>query len=162
MKMIATNSMLLFNFFTFVILLQGEGNGTPLQYSCLENPMDRGAWWAAVHGVAKSRTRLSDFTLTFPTWGSKRGACFSLAVFSFSEDFSLPFLVALEVPEDFCPSLIVWESGLPKVINSSCFSPCASGKKRKPVSHNITYHIGRREEVKEKWLVQTFVFFFFF
>ena len=34
----------------------GEGNGNPLQYSCLENPMDRGAWWAAVHGVAKSRT----------------------------------------------------------------------------------------------------------
>ena len=43
----------------------GEGNGTPLQYSCLENPMGRGAWWAAVHGVAKSRTRLSDFTFTF-------------------------------------------------------------------------------------------------
>ena len=34
----------------------GEGNGTPLQYSCLENPMDRGAWWAAVHGVAQSQT----------------------------------------------------------------------------------------------------------
>ena len=45
--------------------MQGEGNGTPLQYSCLENPMDGGAWWAAVHGVAKSRTRLSDFTLPF-------------------------------------------------------------------------------------------------
>ena len=43
----------------------GEGNGTPLQYSCLENPMGRGAWWAAVHGVAKSWTRLSDFTFTF-------------------------------------------------------------------------------------------------
>ena len=43
----------------------GEGNGTPLQYSCLENPMDRGAWWAAIHGVAKSRTQLSDFTFTF-------------------------------------------------------------------------------------------------
>ena len=43
----------------------GEGNGTPLQHSCLENPMDRGAWWAAVHGVAKSRTRLSDFTFSF-------------------------------------------------------------------------------------------------
>ena len=43
----------------------GEGNGTPLQYSCLENPMDGGAWWAAVHGVARSRTRLSDFTLFF-------------------------------------------------------------------------------------------------
>ena len=43
----------------------GEGNGTPLQYSCLENPMDGGAWWAAVHGVEKSRTRLNDFTFTF-------------------------------------------------------------------------------------------------
>ena len=42
-----------------------EGNGTPLQYSCLENPMDGGAWWAAVHGVARSRTRLSDFTFIF-------------------------------------------------------------------------------------------------
>ena len=40
----------------------GEGNGNPLQYYCLENPMDRGAWQAAVYGVAKSRTRLSDFT----------------------------------------------------------------------------------------------------
>ena len=43
----------------------GEGNGTPLQYSCLENPMGRGAWWAAVHGVMKSRSRLSNFTFTF-------------------------------------------------------------------------------------------------
>ena len=42
-----------------------EGNGTPLQYSCLENPIHGGAWWAAVHGVAKSRTQLSDFTFTF-------------------------------------------------------------------------------------------------
>ena len=41
----------------------GEGNGNPLQYSCLEKPMDGGAWWATVNGVAKSRTRLSDFTL---------------------------------------------------------------------------------------------------
>ena len=40
----------------------GEGNGNPLQYSCLENPMDGGAWWATVQGVAKSQTRLSDFT----------------------------------------------------------------------------------------------------
>ena len=43
----------------------GEGNGTPLQYSCLENPVDGGAWWAAVHGVAKSWTQLSDFTFNF-------------------------------------------------------------------------------------------------
>ena len=46
-------------------LLFGEGNGTPLQYSCLENPMDGGAWKAAVHGVAEGQTWLSDFTLTF-------------------------------------------------------------------------------------------------
>ena len=43
----------------------GRGHGNPLQYSCLENPMDRGAWKAAVHGVARSWTRLSDFTFTF-------------------------------------------------------------------------------------------------
>ena len=42
-----------------------QSNGTPLQYSCLENPMDGGAWWAVVHGVAKSQTQLSDFTFTF-------------------------------------------------------------------------------------------------
>ena len=41
------------------------GDGTPLQYSCLENPTGRGAWWAAVHGLAKSQTQLSDFTFTF-------------------------------------------------------------------------------------------------
>ena len=45
--------------------LPEEDNGTPLQYSCVGNPMDRGAGKAAVHGVAKSRTRLSDFTFTF-------------------------------------------------------------------------------------------------
>ena len=43
----------------------GEGNGTPLQSSCLENPMDGGAWWAVVHEVARNQTRLSDFTFTF-------------------------------------------------------------------------------------------------
>ena len=49
----------------YLVYHLGEGNGTPLQYSCLENPMDGGAWWAAVPGVAKSQTRLSDFTFTF-------------------------------------------------------------------------------------------------
>ena len=42
-----------------------EGNGKPLQYSCLENPMDGGAWWVTVHGVATSRSQLSNFTFTF-------------------------------------------------------------------------------------------------
>ena len=48
-----------------ISVINGEGNGTPLQYSCLENPTGGGAWKAAVHGVSKSRTRLSDFTFTF-------------------------------------------------------------------------------------------------
>ena len=51
--------------YSFLYYIIGEGNGTPLQHSCLENPIDRGALWAAVHGVAKSRTRLSDFPFTF-------------------------------------------------------------------------------------------------
>ena len=54
--------------FTFIKRLfssfSGEGNGNPLQYSCLENPMDGAAWLATVHGVAKNRTQLSDFTVT--------------------------------------------------------------------------------------------------
>ena len=59
-----------YNFSDLMLILltrvfYGEGNGTLLQHSCLENPMDGGAWWATVHGVAKSRTRLSDFTFTF-------------------------------------------------------------------------------------------------
>ena len=54
--------MVFLHYFNF---LSREGPGTPLQYSCLETPMDRGAWWAAVHGVARSWTRLNDFTFTF-------------------------------------------------------------------------------------------------
>ena len=57
---------LFFKFLLSTIQIIGEGSGTPLQYSCLENPMDGGAWMAAVHGVAEGRTRLSDFTFTFP------------------------------------------------------------------------------------------------
>ena len=56
----------------------GERNGNPFQYSCLENPMDGGAWWATVHGVAKSRTRLSDFALPYlfiiGDWNAKVGS----------------------------------------------------------------------------------------
>ena len=47
------------------VAVNGEGIGTPLQYSCLENPMDGGAWKAAVHGVAEGQTRLSNFSFTF-------------------------------------------------------------------------------------------------
>ena len=52
-------------YFLYSSVYIGEGNGTPFQYSCLENPTDGGAWWAAVHGVAKSRTRLRGFPFTF-------------------------------------------------------------------------------------------------
>ena len=52
-------------FLSCPMALSGEGNGTPHQYSCLENPMDGGAWWAAVHGVVKSQTQLSNFTFIF-------------------------------------------------------------------------------------------------
>ena len=54
-----------FNLIEFLFSDFKRGNGTPLQYSCLENPMDGGAWWAAVHGVAENWTRLSDFTFSF-------------------------------------------------------------------------------------------------
>ena len=58
------NSIISFFLWLSSILIR-EGSGTPLQYSCLENPTDRGAWKAAVHGVAEGRTRLGDFTFTF-------------------------------------------------------------------------------------------------
>ena len=57
---------------TWVGRSPGEGNGNPLQYSCLENPMDRRAWQATVHGVAKSRTRLSNFTLLHFHWNWRK------------------------------------------------------------------------------------------
>ena len=64
-----TNAISLIFLFTHiffgVVVFDGEGNGIPLQYSCLENPMDGGAWKAAVHGVTDGQTQLSDFTLTF-------------------------------------------------------------------------------------------------
>ena len=59
----------------------GEGNANPLQYSCLENPMDRGAWWATVHGVAESGTRLSHFTHKTP---GKNRVCKIVYVCGFS------------------------------------------------------------------------------
>ena len=58
----------------------GEGTGNPLQYSCLENPTDRGAWWATVHGVTKSWTQLSDLTFNFSTLIEKN--VFGLAILS--------------------------------------------------------------------------------
>jgi len=65
-----------FNMWKFQLMIPNlqirEGNGTPLQYSCLENPMDGRAWWATVHGVAESQTWLSDFTFTFHSYALKK------------------------------------------------------------------------------------------
>ena len=66
----------------------GEGNGNPLQYSCLENPTEGGAWWATVHGVAKSRTGLSDFTSQHLI-----GSAFSMVGFSWAQSTSYVFLI---------------------------------------------------------------------
>ena len=63
----------------------GEGNDNPLQYSCPENPMDGEAWWATVHGVAKSQTRLSDFTF-FLSFMATQGSKINLRVKQASED----------------------------------------------------------------------------
>ena len=75
----------------------GEGNGTPLQYSCLENPMDGGAWKAAVHGVAEGRTRLSDFTfiLVLEVFTDEKWKCCSL---SRVQLFSTRWTVAHQAP----------------------------------------------------------------
>ena len=61
----ATSHQLSINILHMTVYICGEGNGTPLQYSCLGYPIDGGAWWATVHGVTKSQTRLSNFTFTF-------------------------------------------------------------------------------------------------
>ena len=86
--------------------MTGEGSGTPLQYSCLENPMGGGAWWAAVHGVEKSRARLSNFTFTFHFHGLEK----EMATHSRQEHWSgLPFhFHALEKEMATHSSVLAW------------------------------------------------------
>ena len=86
-------------------MLVGEGNNTPLQYSCLENPMDGGAWWAAVHGVARSRTQLSDFTFTFHFYALEKEMATHSSVLAWripgtGEPDGLPFLGSHRVGHD--------------------------------------------------------------
>ena len=87
----------------------GEGNGNPLQYSCLENPMEGGAWWATIHGVAKSRTRLSDFTVRYTV--SQRGHQIIMCHFSFSSGQYYPQSVLcwyLLPPQFIVQFLVLW------------------------------------------------------
>ena len=73
----------------------GEGNGDLLQDYCLENPMDRGAWWATVHGAAKSRTRLSDFTVTFTFYNAYE----AFDAFNIVDAFNFVHIKMLEHPK---------------------------------------------------------------
>ena len=84
------------------LFAKGEGNGTPLQYSCLENPMDGEVRWAAVHGVAKSWTRLSDFpfTIHFPALEKEMATHSSVLAWRIpgtGEPGGLPFMVSHRV-----------------------------------------------------------------
>ena len=79
----------------------GEGNGDPPQYSCLENPMDGGAWWATVHGVAKSRTRLSDFTLRIKYLDIRTTKTKSLTLFQFLQNGQSKINILLDPYNDF-------------------------------------------------------------
>ena len=87
----------------------GEGNGTPLQYSCLENPVDGGAWWAAVHGIAEGRTRLSDFAFTFcfHALENEMATHSSDCLVSFSMSFSALYLLINSDSKTFGRSHIV-------------------------------------------------------
>ena len=90
----------------------GEGDGTPLQYSCLENPMDGGAWWAAVHGVMKSWTRLSVFTFTFHFHALEKAVATHFSVLAWripetEETGGLPSMGSHRVRHDWS-DLTVW------------------------------------------------------
>jgi len=83
----------------------GEGNGTPLQYSCLENPMDGRAWWASVHGVSKSWRRLGDFTFTFHFYALEKEMATHSSVLAWripgtGEPGGLPFMGSHRVGHD--------------------------------------------------------------
>ena len=92
------------------VLAHSEGNGTPLQYSCLENPIDGGAWWAAVHGVAKSRAQLSHFTFTFHFHALEKEMAPHSSILAWKipwmeEPGGLQFIVSLRVGHDWATSL---------------------------------------------------------
>ena len=119
----------------------GEGNGNPLQYSCLENPMDGGAWWATVHGVTKSWTRLSDFTFTFNSCLNKVYIPNGTGASSISRLPSAVILLKLKFPALFkyFPSLLMQKPILilvPKFLYDLCPSSSLSAGLHFPLTHS--------------------------
>ena len=102
-----------FKYFGLLWTLMGEGNGTPLQYSCLENPMEGGAWKAAGHGVAKSWTRLSNFTFTFHFHALEKEMATHSSVLAWripgtGEPGGLPSLGSHRVRHDWSDLAVAW------------------------------------------------------
>ena len=88
----------------------GGGNGNPLQYSCLENPMDGGAWWATAHGVAKSQTRLSNFTFTFSLLGFSSWRLLWMQITSSrAQGLSCPVAYGIFPDQGQNPSALHWQ-----------------------------------------------------
>ena len=115
-----------------VVSRSGEGDGTPLQCSCLENPMDGGAWWAAVHGVAKSQTRLSDFTFTFPFHALEKAMTPHSSVLAWripwmAEPGRLQSMGSLRVGRDWATSLSCVGEGNGDPLQSSCLENTRDG-----------------------------------
>ena len=117
----------------------GEDNGTPLQYSCLKNPMDGGVWWAAVHGVARSWTRLSDFAFTFHFHALEKEMATHSSVFAWripgtGEPGGLPSVVSHRVRHDWsdlaaaAACLMVYDMPCCMTVIKWWLSPPFSGK----------------------------------
>ena len=150
----------------------GEGNGTPLQYSCLENPMDWGAWWAAVHSVAKSWARLSDFTFTFHIHALEKEVATHSSVLAWripgtGEPGGVPSMGSHRVGHD----------GSNSAAAAACLSlPCRFVLPKPPPTRPLSVFIqilvscilwlrrltGTWSRVKHlKWVAHAFIFFFF-
>ena len=124
----------------------GEGRGIPHQYSCLENPMDGGPWWAAVHGVAKSQTRLSDFTFSFHfhAWKKEMATHSSVLVWRIpgtGDPDGLPSMGSHRVGHD--------RSGLAAVANSWAKT---STQKTKKLMKEIENDINRWKDTLCLWI----------
>ena len=138
--------------------LFGEGNGTPLQYSCLESPMDGGAWWAAVRGVARSRTRLRDFTFTFhiPALDKEmatHSSVLALRIPGTGEPGGLPSMGSHRVRHD-------WSDSAAAAADSLLKSRDTTNKRRSSQSYGFSSnHVWMLDlDYKESWMQKNWCF----